>query len=110
MAKPVCGAGDWLDSPGMPGPYSSDRRTASARDPVEVRRLLQRHADTLISGKGRSRTSECAAAEPGQGGGNATCGWTPSRIPPAGGVSDWTNKWKPQAIPTHRVAGVRGPS
>jgi putative transposase len=49
-AKRVCRAGDWLDSTGMFGPRRRDRRTASSRDPVEVRRLLQRDADTLIAG------------------------------------------------------------
>src|SRR2546426_7441991 len=51
--------------------------------PVEVRRLLQRDPDPLIVGQGRTRTTECAAAEPGQGGGGAPRGWAPSRIPPA---------------------------
>jgi hypothetical protein len=64
-----------------------DRRTASAGDPVEVRRLLQRDPDPLIVGQGRTRATECAAAEPGQGGGGAPRGWAPSRIPPASGVS-----------------------
>src|SRR2546426_4243867 len=34
--------------------------------PVEVRRLLQRDPDPLIVGQGRTRATECAAAEPGQ--------------------------------------------
>src|SRR5437899_4712015 len=33
----------------MPGPRRRDRRTASSRDPVEVRRLLQWDADTFIA-------------------------------------------------------------
>src|SRR5437870_6945999 len=66
-----------------------DRRTASAGDPVEVRGLLQRDPDPLIVGQGRTRATECAAAEPGQGGGGAPRGWAPSRIPPASGVSQW---------------------
>src|SRR5262249_1644866 len=49
VAKRVCRAGDWLDSTGMSGPRRGDWRAPSARDPGEVRRLLQRHADTLIS-------------------------------------------------------------
>ena len=36
VAKRICRAGDWLDSPGMPGPRRCDRRTTSSRDPVEV--------------------------------------------------------------------------
>ena len=45
--------------------------------------------DPLILGQGRTRATECAAAEPGQGGGGAPRGWAPSRIPPASGVSQW---------------------
>jgi len=48
VAKRVCGAGDWLDSTGMPGPRGRDWRTASPSDPVDVRRLLQSDADTFI--------------------------------------------------------------
>src|SRR5437016_8455976 len=33
---------------------------------VEVRRLLQRDPDPLIVGQGRTRATECGAAEPGQ--------------------------------------------
>src|SRR5436309_3324234 len=50
LAKRVRRAGDWLDSSGMPRPRSRDRRAASSPDPVEVRRLLQRDADTLVIG------------------------------------------------------------
>ena len=39
------------------------------------------------TGQRCARAAECAGAEPGQGGGGATRGWTPSRIPPACGVS-----------------------
>jgi transposase InsO family protein len=62
-------------------------RAASAGDPVELRRLLQRDPHTLSAGQRCARAAECAGAEPGQGGGGATRGWTPSRIPPACGVS-----------------------
>src|SRR5439155_20041575 len=71
----------------MPGPRRRDRRTASSRDPVEVRRLLQRDADTFIAVKRRTRASDCAAAESGQSGEGASRWWTASRIPAAGGVS-----------------------
>src|SRR3989441_2880426 len=54
---------------------------------VGVRALLQHDSDTLIVGQGRARAPERAAAKPGQGGGGATCGWAPSRIPPKSGVS-----------------------
>jgi len=54
VAKRVCRAGDWLNSTGMSRPYRGDRRTASAGDPVEVRRLLQRDPDTFIPGQGRT--------------------------------------------------------
>src|SRR5207249_6702439 len=64
----------------------SIRRTASSRDPVEVRRLLQRDADTLIAVKRRTRASQCAVAEPGQRGEGAARRWTASRIPAARGV------------------------
>jgi hypothetical protein len=87
VAKRLCGAGDWLDSTGMPRPYRSSRRPASAGDPVEVRRLLQWDSDTLIAGEGRARVAECAATEPGQTGGGATRRWAPSRIPAADSVS-----------------------
>src|SRR5438552_8271083 len=63
------------------------RERSSPGDPVEVRRLLQWDPDPLIVGQGRTRATECAAAEPGQGGGGAPRGWAPSRIPPASGVS-----------------------
>jgi len=43
LAKRLCRARDWIDSTGMPRPCRGDRRTASAGDPVEVRRLLQRN-------------------------------------------------------------------
>src|SRR5437762_5129353 len=61
------------------------------------RSLLQRDPDPLIVGQGRTRATECAAAEPGQCGGGAPRGWAPSRIPPASGVSRSANKWKAQA-------------
>src|SRR5437660_11666324 len=86
VAERVCRAGDRLDSPGMPGPRRRDRRTASSRDPDEVRRLLQRDADTLIAVERRTQASDCAAAEPGQGGEGAARRWTSSRIPAAGGM------------------------
>src|SRR5438445_13640160 len=44
------------------------------RDPVEVRGLLQRDPDPLVVGQGRTRATECAAAEPGQSGGGAPRG------------------------------------
>src|SRR2546427_1675352 len=65
------------------------RERSSPGDPVEVRRLLQWDPDPLIVGQGRTRATECAAAEPGQGGGGAPRGWAPPRIPPASGVSQW---------------------
>jgi len=87
VAKRLCGARDWLDSAGMPWPCRSSRRAASAGDPVEVRRLLQSDPDTLIAGEGRAGVAECAATEPGPGGGSATRRWASSRILAAGGVS-----------------------
>src|SRR5262249_11081512 len=42
---------------------------------------------TLIAGEGRAQAAECAAPERGQGDGGPTRRWTPSRIPPACGVS-----------------------
>jgi len=63
------------------------RERSSPGDPVEVRRLLQWDPDPLIVGQGRTRATECAAGEPGQGGGGAPRGWAPPRIPPASGVS-----------------------
>src|SRR5947208_7804778 len=70
----------------MPGPRRRDRRTASSRDPVEVRRLLQRDADTFIAVERRTQASDCAAAESGQSGEGAARRWTASRIPAAGGM------------------------
>src|SRR6266516_6952850 len=70
----------------MPGPRRRDRRTASSRDPVEVRRLLQRDADTFIAVQRRTQASDCAAAESGQSGEGAARRWTASRIPAAGGM------------------------
>src|SRR5947209_18854978 len=70
----------------MPGPRRRDRRTVSARDPVEVRRLLQRDADTFIAVERRTQASDCAAAESGQSGEGAARRWTASRIPAAGGM------------------------
>src|SRR5215813_8126975 len=63
------------------------RRTASSRDPGEERRLLQSEPDTFIPDERRPRASDCAAAEPGQGGRGAPGQWSASRIPAAGGVS-----------------------
>jgi len=37
VANRVCRASGWFDSPGMPRPRCRDRRTASSRDPGEVR-------------------------------------------------------------------------
>src|SRR2546426_5908486 len=62
-------------------------RTPSDGDPGGVRRLLQQDSDPLTVDQGRTRATERAAAKPGQGGGGATPGWTPSRIPPESGVS-----------------------
>src|SRR5437879_8444016 len=70
----------------MPGPRRRDRRTASSRDPVEVRRLLQRDADTFIAVERRTQASDGAAAESGQSGESAARRWTASRIPAAGGM------------------------
>src|SRR5262249_13221366 len=70
----------------MPGPRRRDRRTASSRNPVEVRRLLQRDADTFIAVERRTQASACAAAESGQSGEGAARRWTASRIPAAGGM------------------------
>src|SRR3989441_1500038 len=70
----------------MPGPRRRDRRTASSRDPVKVRRLLQRDADTFIAVERRTQASDCAAAESGQSGEGAARRWTASRIPAAGGM------------------------
>src|SRR5438094_8122113 len=70
----------------MPGPRRRDRRTASSRDPVEVRRLLQRDADTFIAVERRTQASDCAAAESGQSGEGAARRWAASRIPAADGV------------------------
>src|SRR5437879_4277227 len=53
---------------------------------------LPRDPDQLIVGQGPTRDTECAAAEPGEGGGGAPRGWAPSRIPPASGVSRWDEK------------------
>src|SRR2546428_10547967 len=87
VAKRLCRARDWLDSTRMSGPYRGNRGEASAGDSVELRRLLQRDPDTLSAGQRCARAAECAGAEPGQGGGGGTRRWTPSRIPPACGVS-----------------------
>ncbi len=95
VAKRVCRAGNWVDSMGMSRPCRGDRRTASAADSVEVRRL-QRDPDTLILGQGRTEVPESAAAERGKCGEGAARRWTPSRIPATRGVSRWTNKWKAQ--------------
>src|SRR5437870_7510088 len=70
----------------MPGPRRRDRRTASSRDPVEVRRLLQRDGHTLVAVEGRAEASDCAAAESGQSREGAARRWTASRIPAAGGM------------------------
>src|SRR5438132_547120 len=70
----------------MPGPRRRDWRTASSRDSVEVRRLLQRDADTFIAVERRSQASDGAAAESGQSGESAARRWTASRIPAAGGM------------------------
>src|SRR6266581_9133542 len=70
----------------MPGPRRRDRRTASSRDPVEVRRLLQRDADTFIAVERRTRASDCAATESGQSGEGAARRRTASRIPAARGM------------------------
>src|SRR2546425_6702961 len=70
----------------MPAPRRRDRRTASSRDSVEVRRLLQRDADTFIAVERRTQASGCAAAESGQSGEGAARRWTASRIPAAGGM------------------------
>src|SRR5262249_47461460 len=70
----------------MPGPRRRDRRTASSRDPVKVRRLLQRDADAFIAVERRTEASDCAAAESGQGGEGAARRWAASRIPAAGGM------------------------
>src|SRR2546427_4548976 len=70
----------------MPGPRRRDRRTASSRDPLEVRRLLQRDADTFIAVERRTEASDCAAAESGQSREGAARRWTASRIPAAGGM------------------------
>src|SRR5262249_34465650 len=78
----------------MPGPRRRDRRTASSRNPVEVRRLLQRDADTFIAVERRTQASACAAAESGQSGEGAARRWTASRIPAAGGMR-----------PTGRISG-----
>src|SRR5262245_1993605 len=45
LAKRVCRAGNWVDSTGVSRLCRGDRRTASAEDPVDVRRLLQRGTD-----------------------------------------------------------------
>src|SRR5215510_13595161 len=78
----------------MPGPRRRDRCTASSRNPVEVRRLLQRDADTFIAVEGRTQASDCAAAESGQSGEGAARRWTASRIPATGGMR-----------PTERISG-----
>src|SRR5438093_4912309 len=70
----------------MPGPRRRDRRTASSKDPVEVRRLLQRDADTFIAVERRTEAWDCAATESGQSGEGAARRWTASRIPAAGGM------------------------
>src|SRR5262249_33922951 len=66
--KRECRASDRLDTTRMCRPRRGDWRAASAGNPVDVRRLLQRDPDTLIAGQGRARAAECAAAEAGQGG------------------------------------------
>src|SRR2546425_8412717 len=49
------------------------------------------------SSKRRTQASDCAAAEPGQGGEGAARRWTASRVPATGGVSPiGQNKWKAQ--------------
>src|SRR5437660_1592989 len=70
----------------MPGPRRRDRRTASSRDPVKVRRLLQWDADTFIAVERRTQASDCAAAESGQSREGAARRWTASRILAAGGM------------------------
>src|SRR4029450_6156125 len=66
----------------MAGPRRRDRRTAPSRNPVEVRRLLQRDADTFIAVERRTQ----ASSESGQSGEGAARRWTASRIPAAGGM------------------------
>src|SRR2546425_9573007 len=70
----------------MPGPRRRDRRTASSRDPVEVRRLLQRDAPALVAVERRTEASDCAAAESGQSREGAGRRGNASRIPAAGGM------------------------
>src|SRR5438093_5097387 len=54
---------------------------------VDVRRLLQSDPDTLIAGYGRAGVAECAATEPGPGGGGPAREWASSRIPATHGLT-----------------------
>src|SRR2546422_5497888 len=64
-----------------------DRRVAFAENPLGICLVLQRDADTLITGKGRARAAERAATDSGESGRGAPRRWAPSRMPGAGGVS-----------------------
>ena len=57
-----------------------------SRDPVEVRRLLQRDVDTFIAVERHTQASDYAAAESGQSGESAARRWTASQIPAASGM------------------------
>ena len=111
VAKRVCRAGDWLDSTRMSRPCCGDRRTASSRDPVEVRRLLQRDTDTFIAVERRTQASDCAAAESGQSGEGAARRWTASRIPAAGGmrpIGRISGRHSPIPSPCPTIVAPRG--
>src|SRR6266566_2658188 len=101
-SRPMGSARDWEGPAGSDtadepresavGCAEDPRRAVEARpdclagDGVEVRRLLQRDADTFIAVQRRTQASDCAAAESGQSGEGAARRWTASRIPAAGGM------------------------
>src|SRR2546422_9417821 len=97
----------------MPGPRRRDRRTASSRDPVEVRRLLQRDADTFIAVERRTQASDCAAAESGQSGEGAAPRERrePSsvKLNPAWTAHRTALCLRRARCPRSRVAGAQGP-
>ena len=52
LAERICGAFDWLNPPGMPGPYCCDRRATPAPHPHVLYGVLQRSPNASLIRQG----------------------------------------------------------